>query len=167
MTFKAIETIYNGYKFRSRLEARYAVLFEHLDLSFEYEPEGFDLGDGVWYLPDFCIDGSLWIEIKPPLTNGEGIEKAEKFVMATGMPLAICWGSPWYPDWDKGRGVLLYERCDNGEAPPCVVRSFANWLGLEGMTPERLHKAYVAARQARFERRQKRQWRPRLVTQQV
>ena len=51
---KAIETVYNGYRFRSRLEARWAVFFDALGLEYEYEPEGFSLGAGG-YLPDFRL----------------------------------------------------------------------------------------------------------------
>ena len=43
---KAIETVYKGYKFRSRLEARWAVFFDALGVEWEYEPEGFELGGG-------------------------------------------------------------------------------------------------------------------------
>ena len=50
---KAIETIYDGYKFRSRLEARWAVFFKSLEIKYEYEPEGFMLPSGAKYLPDF------------------------------------------------------------------------------------------------------------------
>ena len=52
---KAIETEYNGYRFRSRLEARWAVFFESLGIQYEYEPEGLVLSDGTWYLPDFYL----------------------------------------------------------------------------------------------------------------
>ena len=52
-TIKAIPTQYAGYTFRSRLEARAAVLFDKLGLIWEYEPEGFDLPVNGWYLPDF------------------------------------------------------------------------------------------------------------------
>ena len=52
---KPIETFYNGYRFRSRLEARWAVFFDALGVKYEYEPEGFDLGDGIYYLPDFRV----------------------------------------------------------------------------------------------------------------
>lgn len=55
MSIKPIETEYNGYRFRSRLEARWAVFFDALGVDYEYEPEGFDLGDGIYYLPDFLI----------------------------------------------------------------------------------------------------------------
>lgn len=61
---KAIETVYNGYRFRSRLEARWAVFFDSLHIPYEYEREGYDL-DGVWYLPDFWLpQQGCWIEIK-------------------------------------------------------------------------------------------------------
>lgn len=50
---KAIETRYKGYRFRSRLEARWAVFFDALGIKWEYEPEGYDLGEAGWYLPDF------------------------------------------------------------------------------------------------------------------
>ena len=52
---KAIETEYGGYKFRSRLEARWAIYFDCVGLVWEYEPEGYDLPDGRRYLPDFKI----------------------------------------------------------------------------------------------------------------
>ena len=42
---KPIETVYNGYRFRSRLEARWAVFFDQLGIKNEYEKEGFDLGE--------------------------------------------------------------------------------------------------------------------------
>jgi hypothetical protein len=40
---KAIETIYKGYRFRSRLEARWAVFFDALEIDWEYEKEGYVL----------------------------------------------------------------------------------------------------------------------------
>ena len=50
---KVINTYYKGYRFRSRLEARWAVFFDACGVEWEYEPEGFDLGNGLYYLPDF------------------------------------------------------------------------------------------------------------------
>lgn len=63
----AIETIYHGYRFRSRLEARWAVFFDALGLEWEYEKEGYDLGEAGRYLPDFWlpdVDGGTWVEVK-------------------------------------------------------------------------------------------------------
>ena len=49
---KPIETHWRGYRFRSRLEARWAVFMDHLGVEWVYEPEGFSLRSG-YYLPDF------------------------------------------------------------------------------------------------------------------
>jgi hypothetical protein len=71
---KPITTKYNGYKFRSRLEARWAVFFDALKVPYEFETEGFDLGKKKWYLPDFLIKPpygtwNFWVEIKPMLSR--------------------------------------------------------------------------------------------------
>jgi len=57
---KAIETVHSGYKFRSRLEARWAIFFESLHIPYQYEVEGFDLDNAGWYLPDFFFPEGLW-----------------------------------------------------------------------------------------------------------
>ena len=95
---KAIETVYNGYRFRSRLEARWAVFFDAAGIKYEYEPEGFDLSGGVKYLPDFYLPSvERWIEIKgSPLTDSE-MEKVEMFCEALdeeGVKFNIFIGSP-------------------------------------------------------------------------
>ena len=62
---KAIETEYNGYRFRSRLEARWAVFFDQMGIRYEYEPEGIMLSDGTAYLPDFYLtDFNCYFEVK-------------------------------------------------------------------------------------------------------
>lgn len=40
MNIKPIETKYNGFRFRSRLEARWASFFDMIGLKYEYEVEG-------------------------------------------------------------------------------------------------------------------------------
>ena len=55
MTIKPIETLYRGHYFRSKAEARFAVFLDCLGVKWEYEPQGFDLGNGLKYLPDFKI----------------------------------------------------------------------------------------------------------------
>jgi hypothetical protein len=98
-----IQTRYKGYRFRSRLEARWAVFFDLLGIAWEYEPEGFRMGS-VCYLPDFrlslpvkwLVPGLLprlesvaaeqvWLEVKPlnkELSGGE-ILKIREFARAT------------------------------------------------------------------------------------
>jgi hypothetical protein len=61
---KAIETTWNGYRFRSRTEARWAVALSVAAIRFEYEGQGFELASG-WYLPDFWLpDHKTWLEVK-------------------------------------------------------------------------------------------------------
>lgn len=53
---RAVETKWHGCRFRSKLEARWAVVFEAMGLEWRYEPGGFVLGR-VWYEPDFIVSG--------------------------------------------------------------------------------------------------------------
>lgn len=64
-TIKAIPTAYKGVRFRSRLEARWAAMFDKLGWHWRYEP--LDL-DG--WIPDFIVNDSLMVEIKPILWAG-------------------------------------------------------------------------------------------------
>ncbi len=71
----SLPTQFNGCNFRSRLEARWSIFFNELGFQWEYEPEWFDLGNDVRYLPDFRIaypkarGGWLWFEVKPNFSN--------------------------------------------------------------------------------------------------
>ncbi|SRR6266581_1890630 len=92
---KAIETVYNGYRFRSRLEARWAVFFDTLGIEYRYEPEGFDL-DGIWYLPDFfLLKQECWFEVKPDIPTCEEREKAIRLCIASQQPVILFAGDVW------------------------------------------------------------------------
>src|SRR5262245_11062087 len=65
------ETAYNSYLFRSRLEARWAVYYDDLGIEYQYELQGFDLGDAGHYLPDFYLyEWRCYAEVKPPVACG-------------------------------------------------------------------------------------------------
>ena len=93
---KPIETEYNGYRFRSRLEARWAVFFDTLGIKYYYEHEGFDLGDAGWYLPDFWLpELKTWIEIKGnPEEYKQALKKAEALANQTNYPVGVFEGLP-------------------------------------------------------------------------
>lgn len=106
---KAIETKYNGYRFRSRLEARWAVFFDEIDVAYEYEPEGFDLNgvfselfpgknasENLWYLPDFYLPEYGWyVEIKPSGNLEEqNVSLAKCTLLAHQKQIFIIIGSP-------------------------------------------------------------------------
>lgn len=80
MNATPIQTTYAGCRFRSRLEARWAVAFDTMRLKWEYEPEGFRLPSGTHYLPDFRMSmasGRIWFEIKP---KGGASEEFREFI---------------------------------------------------------------------------------------
>lgn len=103
MDIKPIETIYNGYRFRSRLEARWAVYFDALKVSYQYEPQGFKLDDGIYYLPDFYLpDIEAYVEIKPllgedckPSVMHEAMGKMSTLALGTGKFGLFCVGDPF------------------------------------------------------------------------
>jgi hypothetical protein len=79
---RPIETHYQGCRFRSRLEARWAVFFDALGIRWEYEPQGFivkawacreppEQGVQQWpYLPDFFLpDFGCWVEVKGSIAD--------------------------------------------------------------------------------------------------
>jgi hypothetical protein len=77
-TPKAIPTRYGGCLFRSRLEARWAIYFDHLKLRWMHEREAFDLGPLGRYLPDFWFsDLNCWGEVKPSQFTRLEFEKAK------------------------------------------------------------------------------------------
>ena len=93
---RAIETRYKGYRFRSRLEARWAVFFDHLGIEWEYEPQGYVLSDGSTYLPDFWLPdfdspNGMYVEVKP---KGGDLTKAMQFARDLKAKLWIAEGMP-------------------------------------------------------------------------
>jgi len=66
---KPIETHFDGYRFRSRLEARWAVFFKTLGIEYEYEKEGFNLSRPWEWAVRHCdpsvsdqIERDYWVE---------------------------------------------------------------------------------------------------------
>jgi len=105
---KAIETWYKGIKFRSRLEAKWAVFFDACDIKWEYELEGYEI-DGEKYLPDFYLpELDTYVEVKGQRPGYEQeILKLQKFIVWGGpikqivilsdLPNSKMWGLPHFP----------------------------------------------------------------------
>ena len=90
---QAIETKYKGYRFRSRLEARWAVFFDALRVPWEYEPESYLLPSGP-YLPDFVVGKKrVFFEVKHAGWMGN-VSRHNELVEATGRPCFIVTGNP-------------------------------------------------------------------------
>lgn len=162
---KPIETTYNGYRFRSRLEARWAVFFDALGFSWEYEKEGFDL-NGTPYLPDFYIpQWGAWVEIKPKVFEMEsaGHNKCillskettpDKVFLVSGNPYhgehsVICCNGG-YTEWI---GEFTEGIADDKRTPQLFLSAMSGnkKYPVTTMNMFMLDYAFTQARQARFE----------------
>ncbi len=141
MDIKPIETRYKDYRFRSRLEARWAVFFDALHIPWKYENEGYDLGDLGWYLPDFELEfdnATVMFEIKHDMPSFDEIEKA----YAVGA--RIIFGSPGI---DSGNvlshcvlepyGSSCHEYASHNHLVFCACR-YCGTLGFDGATQYRI-----------------------------
>jgi hypothetical protein len=115
MDIKPIETRYAGCRFRSRLEARWAVFFDHLGVRWEYEPEGYRLNSGP-YLPDFLLrgltgdasnDGRTWFEVKHEEV-GEDVRWRELAAVTHGV-VVVAFGMP-----DPRDDLIIHPSRGNG-----------------------------------------------------
>lgn len=72
MLFKPQTIQYGGYRMRSKLEAKWAVFLDYLQIEYRYEPRVYSLKGNIGYLPDFYLpEQDVFLEIKPdkPLSD--------------------------------------------------------------------------------------------------
>lgn len=176
MDIKPIETFYNGYRFRSRLEARYAVFFDAAGIKYEYEPEGYYLPDGSMYLPDFYLpyvggrahvmdEKGLYVEVKGKLTEAD-YNKIRLFCGFDdyGYPLRSVLIVGQIPPCFEDRDALVddyFWNCETIDGDWYHVEFYRNKNGEIGIYGwdnvddfdgfKWFDKAYLTARQARFE----------------
>ena len=147
-TIKAIETRYAGCRFRSRLEARWAVFFDFLNIPYQFEAEGFAMPEGA-YLPDFYIPGAkVWVEIKGEYPTVEEMTKADGLARGSGKPVFLYFGgvpySPAQLDW-KVMGIFVFMP-EGGYGPG---KDYVPWFEAENRDVL-IEDALSAARGARF-----------------
>lgn len=109
-----------GITFRSMLEAQWTTVFDHLGLTWEYEPVKFDLPSGP-YVPDFRVtvpDGiTFWIEVKGPWPNAREFEVATEvnlyylplLILTGDVPRQANGGTSWYFSSDRQWHMLRPE----------------------------------------------------------
>lgn len=159
---RAIETRYKGRRFRSRLEARYAVLFDALEIKWDYEPEGYVLDSGEHYLPDFFLHmhdrfksrqtypgAGYWCEIKGVEPTPQEKAKFQALCRETKHHGYMFWGAP-------GEGRLIGVHFPTGEAhdskPQSDSMQHVFWLVSETKLKNGDWSSYAAiANSTRFE----------------
>lgn len=163
---KSIETRYKAHSFRSRLEARWAVFFDKMGIRWDYEPEGYELGRGARYLPDFFIhwpstdrregyqNAGYWVEIKGQTPTGSDLGKLISLAQGTQHHAYLLQGDP---------GSFNYWAASCSATPRLHEGRVATpeqlWLQIapiatcaaKGANLETVREAIQAARSARFE----------------
>ena len=139
MSVRNIE--YNGFQFRSQIEARWAMLFDELGIEYLYENETYQLSHGsrrFGYLIDFCLPQlHRFIEIKnmgstPPTDNECLKAKCLAEQNEHGFPCSILYGPistsqnqqhgsarTYYPNGDISMPQLLTECAQCGHINFC------------------------------------------------
>lgn len=151
-------TKYAGITFRSRLEARWALFFDALDIGWEYEPETFVLPGGQ-YTPDFRldvvaglhhprlwegrdgVDHRLFVEVKPTMEAARSVEQKLNDAVDGHGPCGAgllllgpvpCWrnGLPLHPllVWEKGVSTFLVSWARLAEGRPGATVAYHRQL---------------------------------------
>lgn len=110
---KGIPTLYNGILFRSRVEARWAAMFDLLGWHWEYEPI-----DLAGYIPDFLIStggARILVEIKHSPGDTE-LEAAKSKIQDSG--------------WN-GEAIILRSYLEDDSSQPVI-----GWFGEVELGPD-------------------------------
>lgn len=129
-TRPGIATTYRGIRFRSRLEAKWALFFDLVEWRWEYEPF-----DANGYIPDFVLlhDDPVLVEIKPAITpDGFATATTKAYdalaghwthdILFLGVTPFFTTSDCWNRDW-TGLGLL-------GEHEPTCDGDGTWWTGV-------------------------------------
>ena len=174
-------TAYNGYRFKKRLEARWAVFFDTLSIPYRYEYEEFRLGNDITFAPSFFLPTlNSWAHIQDIEPDIVDDLKANLLALATQQNVYIFFGDCWKPDdllqqgnqsgygyfardTDYGLDVFFEDKCWWCHCETCDAFGIAqngsiNLLPCKHYAQEitnissfKLTSAYMKARQVRFE----------------
>jgi hypothetical protein len=92
-----VDTFYRTIRFRSRLEARWAVFLDDMEIDFAYELDPVKLGTR-FYLPDFYLPHlDIFAEVKPTICDSADLDRIYAFAK-TGMRggILLLSGSPTF-----------------------------------------------------------------------
>lgn len=110
------KTYYKGRRFHHKLEAQWAVFFDTLEILYQYEPKGIDIG-GSWYFPSFYLpEQRSYIDIKELFPSKEDERKVARFTPNSGASLFIFWGQVRQPSLEDLFFEQRGEKCEYGSA---------------------------------------------------
>jgi hypothetical protein len=170
-----LEVIYKDHRFQSTLEAKWAVFFDTLGISFECKKEVFVYDDQP-YCPTFWLpEQKCWVDVRAERSGNEVDARAMKLASVTRQLVYLFFGEVPLPEPTDGKGECIdayfwdedevrYDKpywwcecfschsvgiCFNGwtERLPCCHAE----RRLPNLASPRLIEAYTAARSALFE----------------
>ncbi len=113
---KVLPTKYRGITYRSRAEARWAVVFDKVGWTHLYEPETFCLPCGN-YLPDFYLPNvDAFFEVKGLAPSAFERLRAEELCAGTEKVVVVSSGPPNHTrdTWDRDLKIFYPEHFDDG-----------------------------------------------------
>ena len=144
---KAINTLYKGFYFRSRLEARYAIFMDNLGIEWVYELEGYQLENG-FYLPDFYLptfNGGSFAEVKFKFNEKE-IDLCEELCEKSKKDVILWEGIPSYKVYNYFHYIdddVAYKFCGipNADSAEHENRMFTEpcYENADGTIPENMY----------------------------
>ena len=140
---KPINTVYKGYRFRSRLEAKWAVFLTELGIEWLYEHEGYELDDGTYYLPDFFLPkfhGGMYVEVKPVTLTIEENQKCRDLCFESGLDV---WRAEGMPDIKGYVCLRRFQDEETGEYGVMYYYGVPNADAMEGKNGMMVEPGYV------------------------
>ena len=142
---RAIQTFFDGFRFRSRTEARFATMWKALGWHYQYEMEGFALEKGP-FLPDFYLtDCAVFFEVKGVMPSDHEVGLCTSLADAHDCTVFLAVGQP-----EHDAAVYRF--------PPhegYLISTLRTELGSLGASPDEIERAVLCARSAQFEHGQK------------
>lgn len=132
---KVIPTVYKGIKFRSRTEARWAVVFDVLGLDWVYEPEGYEF-NGTKYLPDFVIH-NFWLY--SPL----GYKKRDLYIEVKGSDCIDIDDYIKFYEINQSKDIIVVGSLPKGNTWEELYKDFNKVLTQNWKEEINLHKDYL------------------------
>ena len=142
---RAIQTFFDGYRFRSRTEARFAVMWKALGWRYQFELDGFVLEQGP-FLPDFYLpECAVLVEVKGTMPSDREVGLCASLADAHDRTVFLAVGQPEHD-------AAVYRFPPHANYLVSTLRTEVESLGA---SPDELERAILCARSAQFEHGQK------------
>jgi hypothetical protein len=142
---RPIQTFFDGYRFRSRTEARFAVMWRALGWPYQFEMQGFALEQGP-FLPDFYLDDcAVFFEVKGTMPSDHEVGLCAGLADERDCTVFLAVGQP-----EHEAAVYRFPPHEN-----CLISTLRTELGSLGASIDEIDRAILCARSAQFEHGQK------------